>query len=222
MNWNCAQTEARLSDYLDGTLTTAEQQAADAHVAACARCAEWLDARRAVLWLRRVEPLPVPLGLETRILVNTTGLAPRVGIWDAVAGAWAALSQPRVAFSLAATVFSLALVLQTLNVDVRDLSARDFSPANIYYKVNRTLHVAYGRGVKFVNDLRLVYEIRSRLEEFRPATQQPEPKPSPPQPRPEPKPEKNFTDDGGGRKLYAFQVLAGPALHRPDPARYTR
>jgi len=38
MNWNCEQTEARLSDYLDGLLHPAEQVAFDLHVNTCERC----------------------------------------------------------------------------------------------------------------------------------------------------------------------------------------
>src|SRR6266550_4619033 len=38
MNWTCEQTEARLSDYLDGLLQPAEQAAFDFHVNACERC----------------------------------------------------------------------------------------------------------------------------------------------------------------------------------------
>ena len=38
MNWTCEQTEARLSDYLDGFLQPAEQAAFDLHVNACERC----------------------------------------------------------------------------------------------------------------------------------------------------------------------------------------
>lgn len=214
MNWDCAQTEARLSEYLDARLTAAEQHAADDHIAACTRCAEWRDARQAVIWLRQVEPLPTPPGLETRILAWTTGLAPRLTLWDSAATGWRALAQPRMALGVAAAVFSVSLVLQVLDVDVRQLSARDFHPANVYRKLDRSAHVAYGRGVKFVNDLRLVYEIRSRLEELRPLTEEaPEQPPATP-PAQEKKQERDLTTDGDARQLYALYLTA--------PARYTQ
>jgi len=203
MNWNCGQLELRLSDYLDGTLTPAEQEAAEAHVAGCVHCAQWLAARRAVLWLEQVEALPTPPGLETRILAHTTGLAPRLSIWEILANGWRALAQPRVALSVAAALFSLAIVLQAFDINVREFSAGDFRPSNIYRKFDRTMHVAYGRGVKFINDLRLVYEIRSRLEQIRPASEQPAEQ-KPPTPETPKKEEKNYTDDGGTRKFYAY------------------
>src|SRR5256884_2567172 len=38
MTWTCEQTDARLSDYLDGLLEPAEQTAFDHHVNGCGRC----------------------------------------------------------------------------------------------------------------------------------------------------------------------------------------
>lgn len=211
MNWDCKQTEARLSDYLDATLAPAEQQAAELHVAACARCVEWRDARRAVVWLERVEPLPVPPGLETRILAWTTGATASPTFWETLASGWRGLGQPRVALSLASALVSFSLLLQVLGIDLRRVSARDFHPANVYRKLDRSAHVAYGHGVKFINDLRLVYEIRSRLDELKPEAAEPaEPAPA----TPEKKPQKNFTEDGSTRPLYVY--------HETNPVRYTR
>jgi len=39
MSWSCEQTEARLSDYLDGVLNPSELAEFSAHVPSCARCA---------------------------------------------------------------------------------------------------------------------------------------------------------------------------------------
>lgn len=214
MKWTCEQTEARLSDYLDGTLSAAEQEAAETHVAACARCAEWRDARLAVAWLRRVEPLHTPPGLETRILARTTGLVPRLSAWEILLGGVRALRQPRMALSVAAALFSISLVFQALDINVRELRASDFRPSNIYRKVERTANVAYGRSVKFMSDLRLVYEIRSRLDALKPAVEQPAEQPPTQPPRQEKKEQKNFSDDGALRTLMA--------CYRTNTARYTR
>jgi hypothetical protein len=60
MSWNCAQLDARLDDFLEGRLSAQEAADAQGHVDACARCAEWAEARQATLWLRQVEPLETP------------------------------------------------------------------------------------------------------------------------------------------------------------------
>jgi hypothetical protein len=51
------------------------------------------------------------------------------------------------------------------------LKKTDLSPANVVRSANRQVHLTYARGAKFVNDLRVVYEIQSKL--------QPEPEPMP-------------------------------------------
>jgi hypothetical protein len=51
------------------------------------------------------------------------------------------------------------------------LKKADLSPANVLRSANRQVHLSYARGAKFVNDLRVVYEIQSKL--------QPEPEPMP-------------------------------------------
>src|SRR5258708_33318406 len=62
MNWTCEQTEARLSDYLDGLLHPAEQAAFDLHVNTCARCTPLVAGVSHVLGtlhaLAQVEPRP--------------------------------------------------------------------------------------------------------------------------------------------------------------------
>jgi hypothetical protein len=41
----------------------------------------------------------------------------------------------------------------------------DLSPVNIARNTNRQAHLAYARGTKYVSDLRVVYEIQSRLRQ---------------------------------------------------------
>jgi len=204
MKWDCAQFAAHLSNYLEGRLAGEEERAAQAHVETCPHCAEWLDARRAVLWLQQVEPLEAPLGLETRILAHTTRLAPRPSFREVLTAGWRVVQQPRVAIGLATTLFSISLVLQAFDVNVRQISAADLRPANIYRTLNRTAHVAYGRSVKFVNDLRLVYEIRSRLDALKPMVEEPKQEKTAPQQTPT-KQDKNFSEGKDRGTLYAYQ-----------------
>ena len=39
----------------------------------------------------------------------------------------------------------------------------DLRPANVYRNADRQVHLVYARSVKYVSDLRVVYEIQSRL-----------------------------------------------------------
>ena len=195
MNWNCAQLEERLSEYLDGQLAPEERAAADAHARGCARCGEWLDARRATLWLRRVERLESPPGLETRILALTVAPQPRITFWESVQSAWRLAATPRFALSLSTGVLALLLVLNLAGVSLRDIRAADLSPGNLYRSANRQAYQTYAWGVRYVNDLRVVYEIRSRLEEMQPEAAEPAPAPARPAPAPA-TPDQKKKDEG--------------------------
>lgn len=210
MTWNCAQLDARLDDYLEGRLSTQEAAAAQEHVDACPRCAEWADGRVAALSLREVEPLEAPPGLETRILAQTLAPAPEESFWSVLELGWRALLQPRMAMGLAAALISFGLVLNAVNVTPGDISVADLSPVNIYRSLNRQAQLTYANGVRFVNDLRLVYEIRSRLEEM-----QGEPEEAPasapgesaPPSNDEDNREQNFSDGAQAQWLLAYQTI---------------
>ena len=69
------------------------------------------------------------------------------------------------------------------------LSWADLNLANVARSANRQAHLTYGRAVKFVDDLQLVYEIRSQLEpEAQPQEAAPATAPAP-QTLPQSKPE---------------------------------
>jgi hypothetical protein len=210
MSWTCAQFDARLDDYLEGRLSAEEAAGAQAHVDACARCAEWADGRLAALWLREVEPTEVPPGLERRILAQTLAPAPEESFWSMLELGWRALLQPRMAMGLAAALISFGLVLNTLSVSPGDISVADLNPVNIYRSINRQAQLTYASGMRFVNDLRLVYEIRSRLEEMgeEPGESPAEgPDETPPRPQNELEDERNFSDGARAQWLLAYQTI---------------
>jgi hypothetical protein len=77
-------------------------------------------------------------------------------------------------------------VINASGITPGKIKRADFNPADLFRAANRQVHLTYARSVKFVNDLRVVYEIQSRLQ---PA---PEPSPTstplPQQQRPKPAP----------------------------------
>ena len=210
MNWTCAQLDERLSEYLDGQLTREEQAAAEAHARGCARCTEWLDARSAALWLRQVEHLESPPGLETRILALTVAAQPRITFWESLQSAWRLVATPRFALSLSTGMLSLLLVLNLFGVSLRDVRAADLSPGSMYRAANRKAFQTYAWGVRYVNDLRVVYEIRSRLEEMQPEAAEPPP-PAPakkPSTTPDDKKKEGSKKDPSSRGMRQVWLLA--------------
>jgi hypothetical protein len=66
----------------------------------------------------------------------------------------------------------------------------ELSPTNVYRNADRQAHLVYARSTKFVSDLRVVYEIQSRLKEDNELPTTPEST----VPRPAPQKEPGSTD----------------------------
>jgi len=180
MTWSCEQIEGRLSDYVDRLLDVGERNAFEAHVAGCARCAPL--ARRVsglVAEMHRLEPLETPPRLLYNILDQTLGPRAEKQGWrgwlDWLRPVW----QPRFAYGAATVLVTLVVLFQALGIQWRRPTLADLNPANIYRGANRRAHLIYGRGAKFITDLRVVYEIQSRLRPEAEPQPAPQPKPSP-------------------------------------------
>jgi anti-sigma factor RsiW len=165
-DWNCARTEEKLSDYLDGILSPAEAVAFSAHARACDACGKLAaQVGGLVHQMRALDALEVPLQLVPKILESTLGprRAQSAGWrrWFAwVPQFW----QPRVVMGAVTVAATLVIVLHTSGMSPAKLKKADLSPANVFRTANRQVHLTYARSAKFVNDLRVVYEIQTRLQ----------------------------------------------------------
>jgi len=160
MNWTCEQTEARLSDYLDGLFQPAEQSAFNQHVNTCERCAPLVAAvARTLGSLYALEPVEPPPQLETAILTATLGAPSYLKRW------LKSLQSPRFVYGLASAAATLVVLLTASGFSFTKPKLADLRPATIYRKADSQIHVVYARSVKFVSDLRVVYEIQTRLNE---------------------------------------------------------
>jgi anti-sigma factor RsiW len=174
MNWNCTATEERLTDYLDGVLTREEAAAFSAHTAGCAACSKMVSrVRTLVSRMEEIEPLDPPVHLNARILDATLGPRTQAPDWrkwfDWVSVVW----QPRFGMGVATVAASFAVLFHAFAPAGRKVTLADMNPMAVARTANRQAHLTYARGVKFVNDLRVVYEIESRLGS------QPEPETAP-------------------------------------------
>ena len=162
MNWTCELTEARLSDYLDGFLEPAEQAAFDLHVNACERCTPLVAGVSHVLGtlhtLEQVEPSPQ---LVNSILTATLG--PQS--WRNAKRWLRSLQSPRFVYSAVSVAATFIVILTASGFSWRKPKLADLAPATIYHNADRKAHLVYARGTKFVSDLRVVYEIQSRLRQ---------------------------------------------------------
>jgi hypothetical protein len=119
-----------------------------------------------------VEPPP---RLVHNILEHNLGPQKAPAGWGAVLEWLWPKAHPRFAMGLVTVALAVAVVAPTLGIEWSKLTWADLYPANIYNAADRRVHLMYARGVKFVNDLRVVYEIQTRLE----PQQEPPPQPQP-------------------------------------------
>jgi anti-sigma factor RsiW len=162
MTWTCEQTEARLSDYLDGLLQPAEQTAFDLHVNTCERCTPLVAGVSHMLGtLHTLEPIEPSPQLVNSILVATLG--PQS--WRKAKRWLRGLQSPRFVYSLVSVAATFIVILTASGFSWRKPKLADLAPATIYRHANSAAQVAYGKSMKFFSDMRVVYEIQSRLSQ---------------------------------------------------------
>ncbi len=175
MTWTCDQVESQLSDYLEGLLQAPDRAEFEAHVASCAECAPLVASVRSVMSeLRSMEQLEAPPRLVYSILDNTLGPREKVTAWQTFRNFIHGLATPKFAYGAASVMATLIILLGTSGISLRKPKLADLHPVNVYRNADRRLHLAYASSVKYVSDLRVVYEIQSRLRQGENDLQTPE------------------------------------------------
>ncbi|MDE3136250.1 MAG: zf-HC2 domain-containing protein [Acidobacteriota bacterium] len=161
MAWTCDQTEDRLLEAFDGTLSAAERGEMEQHTSACARCVALVaSVRQTVNALQQMEPVEPDPWLVPKIIARTTGPKPvrrrRLGWLDF-------MTHPRFAMGLVAVLITVSIVFHAVSGGAPGALA-SVNPFEFYRQADRRAHLVYARGVKFFSDLRVVYEIQSRFQ----------------------------------------------------------
>ncbi|MGA2375239.1 MAG: zf-HC2 domain-containing protein [Candidatus Sulfotelmatobacter sp.] len=180
----CHDFDTLLSDALDGVLTGAQLDTFQAHARTCSACGPLLaDVTAGRNWLKDLTEVEPPVSLVNNILASTTGVDTqrlRVNIpasqpsvswleklqaWasQALQPIWGTIRQPRFAMSFGMAFFSLSVALSVLGVkpaDLRQLSLRPTVLRHTYYN-------AEARVVRYYENIRLVYEVESRVRELK-------------------------------------------------------
>ncbi len=219
-NLDCEAWEQMLTDALDGTLSASDAEAFAAHSKSCgAGCGELLEeAKRGGEWLRFLRETPeAPEGLLEKILVGTSGLpdAPPLAAGGAVAiprQPWLGVSvgmlqrhmaESRILMTLAMAFFSIALTLNLTGVRLNQLKLSDLSPSALATSLSHQYYTTSAHLTRYYLNLRIVYELESRVNEMRrdnsapaaqPATQQQQ------KPQPQAKPSSGGKPGGSARK----------------------
>lgn len=171
----CADVEILLADYLDQTLRAEEKARVESHLSACAACAELArDARGAVAFMERAAEVEAPPELVTRLLYEISsgpshavvkpGLVRR--IFGKLFGKFEHILRPRLVMGMAMTMLSFAMLFRFANVPVRQLNPSDLDPVKVWAAAEDRVVRMWERGKKYYENLRVVYEIQTRLKEW--------------------------------------------------------
>lgn len=190
----CSQFEALLSEALDGQLSGSQKQSFEAHGRVCGICGPLLaDALVGQQLLKSLEEIEPPVHLLHNILASTSGISSarllassperrsmgeRVRQWwdSIITPAATFVRQPRFVMSFGMIFFSFSLALSAAGVKPSDMAKIDVRPSAI----KRSYYTTQGKVVKFYENIRFVYEIESRVREFKRSTTPTEAEPAKP------------------------------------------
>ena len=223
------EVENLVSDYLEGQLEAARRSQLEAHLAVCRQCQQTVAEVRQVMQLCQasedLEPAP---WLVTKIMLATVGER-KPTLREQIAAYLRPVLQPRFGYSLAMAVFSFSIIVNAAGINLRHLTVEDLNPRTWVRRADRSGHLLYARAEKFCYDLRVVYEIESRLRQLRPQSGQTPAEQEKEAPKPDAPP--GGTTDGtqsGGVQLASLPVLmrdasrlAGAGLHPVSLTRST-
>ena len=170
---NCAEFESTLADYVDGTLDAGERARLEAHMASCSGCREMFeDVTAATAFLARVPEVEPPDTLITQIAYQAPacrirGPWERQGLLSRLASKWMQpVLQPRLVMGMAMTVLSFAMLERCTGVKVQNIQAADLNPVRIWGGVEDRAVRLKDRVVKSYENLRVVYEVETRLKDL--------------------------------------------------------
>ena len=217
---HCNEFETLLFDALDQKLSEGKKDEFQAHARVCGKCGPmFAEIEAGQHWLKSLEEVEAPANLVNDILAATTGiqsyrlqpsaaaehrasLGERIREWadSLFAPVWGTVRQPRFAMSFGMAFFSLSVALSVAGVKPSDIKSADLSRSGL----RRTYYTTTARVVKYYENIRLVYEIESKMQQIKKVTQPDEQKEQKERERnhknntsgePEPRQERNYSRD---------------------------
>jgi hypothetical protein len=227
----CNEFDLLLSDALDGVLSGSGLDRFQAHARTCKTCGPLLEeAEAGRQWLKGLTEVEPPASLVNNILASTTGVdtqrlrvtvrapQPRVSWLEHVQASfleplWAVVRQPRFAMSFGMAFFALSVSLTMAGVKPADLAQISLRPTAI----RRTYYNTQARVVRYVDNVRAVYEVQAALRGIKRNKNPAEPGPAKQKEhkndttqQPEQKQERNYSQTG--EQLILASAQLGPSL----------
>lgn len=199
----CTDFDALLCDYIDGTLTADRRRLMEVHLSSCTGCAELTrDARSLLAFVDRSADVEVPPELITKILHRV----PQGGWLANLSSRWMGpllqpVLQPRFFMGAMLTVLSLAMMTRCAGAPKHALTAADLDPVRLWINLDDRVHRGWERSVKAYESMKLVYEVQSRVKEWKQQQQEDEEESKRlPRAKPAPAAQPSATQDSGKAK----------------------
>ena len=177
----CNEFELLLTDAIDGVLTGTGLDRFQAHARVCKACGPlFAEAEAGRNWLKGLTEVEPPASLVNNILASTTGVdtqrlrvtvrspQPQISWWERMQASvlepiWATVRQPRFAMSFGMAFFALSVGLTVAGVKPNDLRQISLRPSAIRH----TYYATQARVVHYYENVRIVYEVESRVREIK-------------------------------------------------------
>jgi Putative zinc-finger len=169
---NCEQFEILLADYIDETLDPTSREEFVRHLDSCPACAAYAaEVRSAVSFMQIAADVEPPAELTGKILQATHEgwefkLRAR-GIRGWINRTFAPVLKPRFVMGAMLTMMSISFLGRCGNDPTKPLTAADLDPVRLWSSLDTRTHRLWDRSVKSYESMRLVYEIKSQLNDWK-------------------------------------------------------
>ena len=170
--FTCAEFEMLLADWLDGTLAASpESDAFLRHLESCKACGELAeDARFALGFMERASDVEVPPVLISKILQATnSGWEFKLhgkGISGWINRTFAPVLKPRFVMGAVLTLMSMTIMARGCGLPSKTFTAADLDPVRLWTSLDNRTHRIWDHAVKSYESMRLVYEVRTQINDW--------------------------------------------------------
>lgn len=168
----CEQFEILLADYIDGTLDNTSRAEFVRHLESCAACAAYAaEVQSAVSFMEIAADIEAPAELTGKILHATNEgwefkLRAR-GVRGWINRVFAPVLKPRFVMGAMLTMMSITFLGRCGADPKKPLTAADLDPVRLWSSLDDRTHRLWDRSVKSYESMRLVYEIKNQLNDWK-------------------------------------------------------
>ncbi len=176
----CTDFDVQLSDALDGLLEGERLASFERHKAQCSACSLlYQEAKSGFDWLHTLEEVEPPVNLVHNVIALTSGAEesaaepialPRKSWMERWKDRFAPVMTPRFAMSFGMAFFSISMLMSVAGLKPTDLRHLDLTPKGL----RKTYYETQARATRYYENIRLVYEIESRVRQLKNAATSPQ------------------------------------------------